>query len=86
MMVITIVMAIYGIGNNDWKLTGSAHHVLGLIILFTIFFQTVGGVFTRSRMNRLNWRNALMLKVKIVHRVKIYLKFIIYYYSHMDSF
>ena len=69
-LLMTLVMGFLGIKHMDWTITNDLHSVMGFIVLLLIFFITVGGVFTRSMMNRIKWNTALILKIKTGHRVR----------------
>ena len=70
--VLTIALSLVGMRMRNWELGGDAHYVLGLIIFFSILLLVLGGVMTRSRMNRLKWKTHVILKFKLFHKVKAY--------------
>ena len=72
-LLMTLIMGFLGIKHMSWTITNDLHSVMGFIVLLLIFFITVGGVFTRSMMNRIKWNTALILKIKTGHRVRSYL-------------
>eukprot|EP00347_Sterkiella_histriomuscorum_P018114 403346733 len=67
-LVITIVMSIIGIKRMDWKLKDEPHFILGLIVFFGITFLSVGGIITKSTMNRLKWKTHTILTLKFIHK------------------
>ena len=69
----TFIMGFLGIKSCNWQIQGgkgNVHNIMGFIVLLFVLFITVGGVFTRSMMNRIKWNTALILKIKTGHRVK----------------
>jgi hypothetical protein len=67
----TIALGIVGIKRLGWTLSGEKpHHVIGLIIFFSVIFVAVGGVFARSRARRLIWKSKVVQRVQFIHKVR----------------
>lgn len=67
--LLTLVMGFMAISRANWEVTYSPHNILGFCITLLVTLLVLGGVFTRSMMNRLKWRTHLILKIKTGHRV-----------------
>jgi hypothetical protein len=68
-MILTIVFASILIHDNEGKILANAHSIIGVIILAVVMAITLFGVFTRSRMNRLKWNTAWIMRTKNTHKV-----------------
>lgn len=55
--------------NDKSKIKRNFHSILGLIILIFVVLVGLGGVFARSRMNRMKWNTRLILRIKLIHKV-----------------
>ncbi len=68
-MSLTIALSIYGIYIADWEVNGeSPHNIIGMIVLLSVLEIALGGIFTRSRMVRLEWKTNVILFFKMIHR------------------
>lgn len=70
-LLMTYIMGFLGIKHMNWTIDRGLHSVMGLLVLLLVFFMTVGGVFTRSMMNRVRWNTGLIIRIKTGHRVRI---------------
>jgi hypothetical protein len=61
-------MSIYGIYIAGWELEGEPHFIIGLIVFFSVTFVALFGIFTRSRMVRLQWKTNTILLFKFMHK------------------
>jgi hypothetical protein len=52
----------------DGEIDDEPHNVIGFIILIIVGANVVGGIFSRSMMNRLRWRTRTILIIKYTHR------------------
>lgn len=69
-MVITIIFSSMAI-NKVNGINNRVHNIFGVIVLSLVILVVLGGVFSRSRLNRLRWKTNLILKVKNGHKVNM---------------
>jgi hypothetical protein len=74
LLVITLTMGIMAKQRANEDEPMSWHAIMGNILMFSVVAVALGGVFTRSRMNRLRWGTHKLLKIKRIHGVS-YLKY-----------
>ena len=68
-LCLTIALSIYGIYIAGWEITNeSAHNIIGMIVLLSVLEVALGGIFTRSRMVRLEWKTNAILFFKMIHK------------------
>ena len=68
-MSLTIALSIYGIYISDWEVNSeSPHNIIGMIVLLSVLEIALGGIFTRSRMVRLEWKTNVILFLKMIHK------------------
>jgi cytochrome b len=67
-LVLTIVFASLLI--NKYDVVSGAHSIIGIIILSTVIFQFLLGIFTRNREKRMRWKTIWILRIKNLHKVK----------------
>ncbi|CDW84971.1 cytochrome b5-like heme steroid binding domain containing protein [Stylonychia lemnae] len=67
--ILTLVFGFIAVSKADWEVVNSLHTIIGFIVTITVTLIVLGGVFTRSMMNRLRWKTHLILKIKFGHRM-----------------
>ena len=65
-LLLNLIFISLMIHDKDGEIENNFHSILGLILLIIV---TLGGVFTRSRMNRIKWNTKLILALKTIHKV-----------------
>ena len=55
--------------NDLGEIENNFHSICGVCILAVVIAVALGGVFTRSRMNRIRWNTGLILNIKKLHIV-----------------
>lgn len=73
--IVTIVLSIMGIKEVGWAIMDCAHCALGLIVLLTVSFIVFGGMLSKYMLKNVNWRTQLILKIKLIHGVRITIPF-----------
>jgi hypothetical protein len=71
-LLITFVLGFLALAKKNWTIDKDLHNVSGFIILVVVLILVLGGVFSRSMMNRIRWNTPLLLKIKFGHRVIIF--------------
>lgn len=69
--LITLSIGLLAISGSGWVIEDSLHNKIGFFITTVVTLIVLGGVFTRSMMNRLKWRTHIILNIKKGHRVRI---------------
>lgn len=68
-MVITLIMGIMAFNHQYNTIDSQVHTIVGFALMIITVLIVVGGVFTRSMMNRLRWRTPLIIKIKRSHQI-----------------
>lgn len=69
-MIVNIVFISILINKRGGRIEKNVHSILGVIILAFVIAIALAGVFTRSRMNRIQWNTILILRIKFMHKVR----------------
>lgn len=66
-LVLTYVYCLLALKQNEWKIGNKYHEVAGFIVMIVTAVIVIGGVFTRSMMNRLRWKTSKIIAIKLTH-------------------
>ena len=67
-LIVTLTFAIIAVVKIG-EIEEMAHNIMGFILLLIVSFIAIGGVFTRSLLNRLKWNTKKILFIKKGHKV-----------------
>ncbi|CDW89749.1 cytochrome b5-like heme steroid binding domain containing protein [Stylonychia lemnae] len=69
-LILTIIMSIVGFRNHKHIFEDlSGHHVIGIIIFFSVNLLVASGIIARSRQIRLKWKTSKILIFKNIHKI-----------------
>jgi hypothetical protein len=68
-LLITLIFAIIAVVRIG-EVENQAHNIMGFILLLIVTFIALGGIFTRSMLNRLKWNTKKALAIKKGHKVR----------------
>ena len=68
-LILNLIFISLIVHDREGEIEGNFHSIAGIIILIFVIIVTLGGVFTRSRMNRIRWNTKLILALKTTHKV-----------------
>jgi uncharacterized membrane protein len=68
-LLITLIFGIIAVVRIG-EVENQAHNVMGFILLLIVTFIALGGIFTRSMLNRLKWNTKKALAIKKGHKVR----------------
>ena len=66
-LILTLTLGFMAFKRAGNEVVNSWHTIIGFIITCVVTVLALGGVFTRSMMNRLRWRTNTILKIKRGH-------------------
>lgn len=71
--IITMTMGLLAMKKGNWLIEISWHTIMGFGILVAVGLIMIGGFLSAILMNTMRWNTALLLKIKLGHRVIKYL-------------
>jgi cytochrome b len=67
-LILTIVFSSLMI--NKYDIVSGSHSIIGIIVLATVIFQFLFGIFTRNREIQMKWKTIWILRIMTLHKVK----------------